>query len=129
MRILLAFLFCSSLSSFSADPVSQKAIHDCYSGYIGVKYKFHAQAEKDHYAPNQASGITLCRVLIEHDDRNPAYDWTFQSIKDVIPDIDQLRSTLESKEGVCKIGGILYLKKFHRTRLSEGLKVLENHCR
>ena len=129
MRFSLIFFFCISLSAFSADPISEKAIHDCYSGYIGIKNKFHAPAEKDPYAPNQASGITLCRVLMEHNDRDPAYDWTFQSIKEVISDIDKLRSSLESKEGVCRIGGILYLKKYHRTQLEQGLKVLENHCR
>jgi hypothetical protein len=113
----------------AADPVSQKAIENCYNGYVSAKNNYQSAQVKDPYAPSQASGITLCRVILEHDNRDPAYDWSFQSLKDVIPDIDKLHRSLESKDGVCKIGGILYLKRFHRNEVEKGLKVIEKHCR
>lgn len=129
MKIFCMVVLILIIAATAADPVSQRATQDCYNGYIGMKNKFKSRPDKDPYAPNQASGLSLCRVLLEHEDRDPAYDWAFQSVRSVIPGLDDLQHSLRSREGVCRVGGILYLKKYHRSQLQQGLKVLENHCR
>lgn len=121
-------LFLSTMAFNAFSLTTDQAVNHCYNAYVHLQIHYRIPGPYDPYAP-QATGISLCRVLLEHRDQDPLYDWAFYSARKGFSDLSDFDRAFDTKEGACKLGGVLYLKKFYKQDFNAGIKMLNRHCK